>query len=161
MRRKVSNYARHPYRFMKRPVIFFTLLGWSVFCDSSMLAHLSLKSVLQLDPRSCRSTSFFLKCKLGCCSKSWNRWAGRRGLMDSTLSSGDRVCGFISRSWRSGFFLGFFLLPSSSFPTMWLLSLTMPVGLWIQVLRLCTGEAKRELTWKNPSNAICGGETQK
>ena len=87
--------------------------------------------------------------------------AGHRGLMDSTLGSGDRVCGFKSRSRRSGFFWAFFLLPSSSFPTMWLLSLTMPVGLWIQILRLCTGEAKRELTWKNPSSANCGGETQK
>ena len=45
-------------------------------------------------------------------------WAGRRGLMDSTLGSGDKVRGFKSRSWQSDFFLGFFLLPSSSFPTM-------------------------------------------
>ena len=91
----------------------------------------------------------------------FNTWAGRRGLMDSTLGSGDRVRGFKSRSRRSGFFWAFFfflllLLPhhvtSLSHNACW------PVNSGLQ---LCTGEAKRELTWKNPSSAICGGETQK
>ena len=50
--------------------------------------------------------------------KYWTHWAGRRGLMDSTLSSGDRVRGFKSWSRRSGFSglfsSSFFLLSSLS-----------------------------------------------
>ena len=39
-------------------------------------------------------------------------WAGRCGLMDSTLGSGDKVRGFKSRSRRSGFFSSsFFFFP--------------------------------------------------
>ena len=36
-------------------------------------------------------------------SRTLIMWAGRRGLMDSTLGSGDRVRGLKSWSWRSGF----------------------------------------------------------
>ena len=68
----------------------------------------SLQHGVQVDLQNERPSGFLgLECR-----------AGRRGLMDSTLGSGDRVRGFKSRSRRSGFFLGFFLLPSSSFPTM-------------------------------------------
>ena len=47
-------------------------------------------------------------------------WAGRRGLMDSMLGSGDRVHGFKPRSWQSGFWglFFFFLLTSLSLTCM-------------------------------------------
>ena len=74
-------------------------------------------------------------------------WAGCRGLMDSTLVSGDRVRGFKSWSRQSGFSglfsSSFFFFPhhvtSLSHNACW------PVNLGLQ---LCMGEAKRELTWK-------------
>ena len=73
--------------------------------------------------------------------------AGHRGLMDSTLGSGDRVCGFKSRSWRS-VFSGLFSSSFFFFPHH--VTSLSPNACWPvnSGLRLCTGEAKRELTWK-------------
>ena len=53
--------------------------------------------------------------------------------MDRALGSGYRDCGFRSQPWLSGFSVGVFLLPSSSFSLPWFYSVRGATLLWDQL----------------------------
>ena len=78
--------------------------------------------------------------------------AGRRGLMESTLGSGDRVRGFKSRSRRSGFFWAFFF-----FFLLTSLSLTY-TGIILDHKVTHSGRDKERK--KTPSSAICAANAE-
>ena len=95
-----------------------------------------------------QSDSITCFCQLGCCKVT----AGRRGLMDSTLGSGDRVRGFKSRSRQSGFFWAF-----SSSSSSYILSLTCS-GIILNHKVTRSGRDKERK--KNPSSAICAANAE-
>ena len=78
-------------------------------------------------------------------------WAGRRGLVDSTLGSRDRVRGFKSWSRQSGFFWALFF----SFLLSSYLSLSDCKGIFLDHKVICFGRDK-----ESPSSVICGANAE-
>ena len=83
--------------------------------------------------------------------------AGCRGLAVRALISGDKVHGFKSRPRQSGFFYGFFFFFFIIIFPRLVRTLSDRGSLanafsWITT---CYRGGKREVSWKNPSSAIC------